>query len=602
MSDIKSDKIKNETELELIVDPEIHENQNFKKLFNVILFLKITINLIIPLLLSIHTRKGFFQPDEYYQTLNVAYNKALGISSSENTWEWSNNLRSYLFPFIIEVFGYRLFGHLIPTAVSIYLSYVKDLLIIFNQTAFHQNHFLIECSQYIGVLNIEVYEKLTQYGIEYGPIVVMCFIGAITDYFTIALIYKISMIINKETGITKLTKSKANQIIKVSFLIVTTNFFNTFFQTRFFINSFEMFLNTAALYFFDWNNESKNDFVLSLTLGFISILQRPTNGFVWIILGSYRLFNHNNTKSRNFAKLFKQLIVSLFAALSITILTDFYFYNEITFPFVTFVKFNFSKNLSKFYGSAPMNFHIFQSIPILNGITLPYYILSFLNFTKSHKIIKWLHILLIFNLILFSLIDHKEFRFLFPVQQTYLLLSTLQYLKNPIIPSSIGQIICYGSLIIGWILAYFNETGVIELCNYLKNSDIRSVSLLMPCHSTPGTSYINKFNGNIWQLSCEPPLHLLDETDKNKLSTELSSYLDESDIFYLDYSQWIEQNVGTHKLYQWPECIAMFSNLSNELYYTDLKPNGYVLEKKWFNSLKHWDHRRDGDVELYCKN
>lgn len=585
------------TKTESFDEVNIHRNRNFKKLFYVILLLKLSLNLVIPILLGTHTRKGFFQPDEYYQTLDVAYNKTFGIPLNENTWEWNSGLRSYLFPLFIEVFAYRLFGQVIPELISLYLNYVKETLSIINGYWF-QSVFLFESCQYIGLLSRKLSEAVFQYGIEYGPVVVMCVIGAITDYFIIALVYKIAFLVNKEKEV--FTKTYANKVIKTSFLIVSTNFFSCFFQTRSFINTFEMFLNTLAFYFYDWDHENDDTLVFSFTLAFLAILQRPTNVFVWSVLGAHKLLSAPS-KIR-FIKLFRQVAMSLFFAFAITVVTDFYFYGQIIFPFINFIQFNFSKNLSRFYGSAPANFHIFQSVPLLNGITLPYYLISLVSITKSHSMIKWLHVLLILNLLLFSLIDHKEFRFLYPVQQIYLLLSIIQYFKTPLLPSGVGQLICYGSCAVGWILAYFNESGVIELSNYLNNNDIKSVSVLMPCHSLPGISYMPQYKGEIWQLSCDPPLGLLNETDKSLLKTKLDAYMDESDYFYFDSHKWIEENIGTGKNYQWTECVALFSNLSDEIYYTHLKPNGYILEQSWFNSLKHWDSRREGDVELYCRN
>jgi len=46
----------------------------------------------------------------------------------------------------------------------------------------------------------------------------------------------------------------------------------------------------------------------------------------------------------------------------------------------------------------------------------------------------------------------------------------------------------------------------------------------------------------------------------------------------------------------------MFQVLGDDIYEDVLKPEGYILEKKWFNTIQHWDHRRQGDVQLYCKS
>ena len=597
----------------------LHANKNFKKIFKIIFIVKLISNIALPLLVpDFPTTKGYFQPDEYYQTLNVSYLKYTNEATTGNlTWEWNKNLRSYLFPFIVEMLGYRLFNQVIPYVIKFYLSFISEFLIFIGM--YWNSEFIYQCVLYVRYLEDYIPKSsITFFGLKYGPIFSMCLINSYFDYYSICFIYKIYSLCVGKKGMSD--KALSNKIIKISFLIITSNFFNNFFQNRLFINTFEMGLNVIGLYFFNWQNESSkyNYIFISTLFGFLSILQRPTNAFIWGTVGIYKIFSdHKNTIFN--VKFQLSALISLVVALAITCSTDYYFYNKLTFPVWTFIEFNYSKNLSKFYGSSSWNFHIFQSIPIINGVTMPLSLLSLIKFISKPNIIKALHITLIVNTIMFSLINHKEFRFLYPAQSIYVCISVIEYMdvsdkKNNSflskvfkkVPDVLLQSLCVVSFFSGLLVSYFNESGVIEVCNFLNNNHqiYTSVSFWMPCHSTPGISYMPDYKNKQWELTCEPPLFLMDEENPDKVKKALDEYLDESDIFYLDPRKWISENLSDDPKSEhfWTDCIGMFQVLGDDIYDDVLKPQGYILEKKWFNTIQHWDHRRQGDVQLYCKS
>lgn len=53
------------------------------------------------------------------------------------------------------------------------------------------------------------------------------------------------------------------------------------------------------------------------------------------------------------------------------------------------------------------------------------------------------------------------------------------------------------------------QISVMEYLRSINASELHSVGFLMPCHSTPWQAYLHKpelSGGNLWALSCEPPL------------------------------------------------------------------------------------------------
>lgn len=59
------------------------------------------------------------------------------------------------------------------------------------------------------------------------------------------------------------------------------------------------------------------------------------------------------------------------------------------------------------------------------------------------------------------------------------------------------------------VVRYLHDLGLQQKTSReILSPPMRSVGFLMPCHSTPGQAYLhtNLGDGNIWSLSCEPPL------------------------------------------------------------------------------------------------
>ena len=149
----------------------------------------------------------------------------------------------------------------------------------------------------------------------------------------------------------------------------------------------------------------------------------------------------------------------------------------------------------------------------------------------------------IVNLIIYSCLPQNEFYFfLFQLQPFFFkLFTTFGVLK----------VYKYISRLIIWIVSiisiirfilddYYHESGSIEVVKYLHNLDsIESLGFVMPCHSTPGQSYLHRNDiSDLWSISCEPPLTLLDSKD---ISNKLSQYMDESDYFYDDIPNFVNK-------------------------------------------------------------
>lgn len=529
--------------------------------------------------------KTYFQADEFWQALEPAHRMAFGYGSL--TWEWQEGLRSYAFPFIFELV-YHCAMH------------IKKLV-------------------QLSGLDVDL-DKLEYSLVIYLPKIVMAFIAAIGEYFTCHLVKKLYQISYEKPESTAAENQKVN-IIELAAVLTMTNFFNGFFITRTFINSFEMTLTAVSLYYWNWNGIGMDriSFQLALFLAIFTCLQRPSNGIIWITLGCSLLWNlYQNKQYNSVIRLLCYVVRNLILALIVNCAIDYYFYQELVFPIFKFIKFNFTTPLSQFYGVAPWHFHIFQSVPILLGYNIVAFLygMVMIQSKKSpfYKIspLQTIKFSIVINLIIYSSLPHKEFRFIYPLQPLFAVVSTLGFLKlYKYIPKVLFYAVPLVTVFLFMIIDYYHESGSISVVKYLQDiPEIKSLGFVMPCHSTPGQSYLHRNDINdLWAISCNPPLSLLEDEDA---SLKLATYMDESDYFYYDipsffskyFTDSIEDTsaVSTEFDRKWPEYLVTFEHLEDNFLKDYFETNqSYQEEKRFFNSLSHWDSRRAGDIIIYKK-
>jgi hypothetical protein len=104
-----------------------------------------------------------------------------------------------------------------------------------------------------------------------------------------------------------------------------------------------------------------------------------------------------------------------------TVAIDSYYYGE--FPVITsmnFMRVNVSEGLSKYYGKDPFYFYIVRTLPQFFTVAIPAVFFGYYSYLKdkltiSKDQVPYLAILSLSYLIIFSLIAHKEDRFMLPI-------------------------------------------------------------------------------------------------------------------------------------------------------------------------------------------
>ena len=568
--------------------------------------------------------RTFFQADEFWQALEPAHWKA--FKYGELTWEWKFGVRSYLFPMIFEL-TYRfvsLSSILVHYTLFLLSTIGSDLLLLLLP----KYELSWQIAEDLKRLPLEVTQSYEYYGVLYAPKVVMAALASTGEYYTVRFVQKIYLLTldkknekEEEKGCTGLSS-----ITKFSLLLSLTNFFNCFFITRTFVNSFEMVLTSIALYYWDWTSGQmvkESSFSKALVFAFLGCFQRPSSGLVWIVPSISLILNLVFKKQYHLLSItVSKVIRSFVLVFTANTIIDMYFYKKVTFPIFRFLKFNFTTPLSKFYGVAPWHFHLFQSLPIILGASIPVFIIG-LFFQLSRKSFPKVYLnpffqvklTILLNLVVYSWLPHKEFRFIFALQPLFILLSSFgllklnaEYGKRLACLKSLLWFIPFASVFFALLLDTFHESGSIEVMKFLhEEPEIDSLGFIMPCHSTPGQSYLHRNDiSDLWSVTCNPPLHLLDDPEAY---SKLETYMDESDHLYDDISTFIYRHFpplfrknlrtpGKTYSHEWPTYLVVFEHMDNAFLKDFLKDSSYVEYKRFFNSLAHWDSRRSGDLSL----
>jgi phosphatidylinositol glycan class B len=340
-----------------------------------------------------------FVPDEYYQTIEPAFNLTFGDSDLglSKTWEWNDDyrIRSFvlLLPYLLFFQFKRLltdhFGVFLPTIiVSRGPRLIQSLLTAYSDTLLYIIMQKISGSNYFAGLALIVH--LLAWSASY------CLSRTLANSTETALLIIGIYFFIKETNLGDLReddikiitdKNAAIQDIKNSDIAqpeMTTK--PTFWKA----------LLTPSI---------------SIALVVITVHSRPTAVLFWAPLILLKTVYHKSPLRYVF---FECIPTGLFVFLS-CIGFDSYCYGEITITPYNFFRINISHNYAVlYYGAKPWYWNFSNGLPVMLGLYTPFLMYSFL-FTLQHteaivlELIAFLYIIL-----LSSITAHQEYRFLLP--------------------------------------------------------------------------------------------------------------------------------------------------------------------------------------------
>ncbi|KAL6305282.1 glycosyltransferase family 22 protein [Sparassis latifolia] len=440
--------------------------------------------LVVRISIALATRT-FFQPDEYFQSLEVAHHLVFGYGHL--TWEWlsPNPIRSIFYP-----------------ALNVPVYWL------------------------LKVLNLDSTKLLI-----WAPKVLHGAFAAVTDIWLCELTRKVL----------------GERYVSAALFLSLTSFFHGLSLSRSISNSLETSLTVVALSYFPWDAAAsfrRRDVRKVFMFAALACAVRPTSAVIWAYMFA-TLILRVRLQPRYVYSLLVDVLAIGGIALSVLFILDSAYYGTPTFTPLNFLRTNLS-SVSLFYGSSPWHYYFTQAIPILCTTALPFvahgaWLISGFSGSASQTLLG----LLAWTIGVYSLAGHKEWRFIHPLLPVMHIMASKSLVDSfdaakprsgadnahsvtlPIRGRHLSLLLL-ALPAIAYVSLFHSraQIGVMDHLRSLPTQDVLSVGFLMPCHSTPWQAYLHRpelaIPGMLWALGCEPPL----------LGEDVSVYKDQTDIFY----------------------------------------------------------------------
>ncbi|KAK1265455.1 hypothetical protein QJS04_geneDACA011465 [Acorus gramineus] len=445
----------------------------------------------------------YFNPDEHWQSLEVAHRIAFGYGHL--TWEWKKGIRSYLHPLIFA----SLYKILAFFGLDITLIMVK------------------------------------------APRLLQSFFSAFGDLY----LYKLSCLIFNES------------VAQWALFSQLANWFMFFCITRTLSNSLETVLTTMGLFYWlcskdDSNRSISNSRKLALSIAALTCAIRPTSAITWLYIGLWDLF----VKRERLKFIFLEVVPIGALVLSFTCLLDRWMYGSWIFVPLNFLRFNFLSSGGDYYGTHKWHWYFTQGFTVMLFTFLPFSVVGIYQ-SKEWK----LSGLLAWVLGVYSLLGHKEFRFVLPVLPVALMFAgySLATLSNhysfdyqrkrlpctcsrfPSRMSLIVSVLLLTNLPMALYMSLVHQRGSEDVMKFLASEapdqKVKSILFLMPCHATPYYSTLHH-NLSMRFMDCSP--------------SDEDGYMDESDRFMMDPVGFTSNLLSNGQL---PSHIVLFDTEEKQL-------------------------------------
>ena len=255
-------------------------------------------------------------------------------------------------------------------------------------------------------------------------------------------------------------------------MLYASNWFMLYCSSRTLINTFETSLSNIALSLY----LNQNPFYVSLIA--LSFMTRPTTALLWVPLVLHDILFRTPVK----VLCLKMIPLAISSVLSVIAL-DSWFYGEIMIVPWNFLRINLFQNISDQYGIHPWHWYLSNFMPALYcGIGLFPLIKGLYIGVKDHS--KLLVFSVLFSLFSYSVLGHKEHRFvmpLIPLMLAHMALSLPKKITNYM------KIFCFTNVFLALYLSLWHQSGPQYVMNYLssKANNSSGILILTPCHGTP---------------------------------------------------------------------------------------------------------------------
>ncbi|KAG7609223.1 GPI mannosyltransferase [Arabidopsis suecica] len=317
------------------------------------------------------------------------------------------------------------------------------------------------------------------------------------------------------------------------------NWFIFFCLNRTFSNCLETVLTIMGLYYWPCIRDSSIDYPVNrkwgLVIAALACAIRPTSAVIWLYVGMLELFlTPNKVKF-----IILEVIPIGSLVLGFTCLLDRLMYGSWVIVPLNFLKFNFLSSGGDYYGTHPWHWYFTQGFLVMLFTFTPFSIAGIIK-SKNQK----LSALILWVLAIYSILGHKEFRFVLPVLPIALIFSGYAFAQMEVSGSSSSSSVTKKKQVprqnhtkwspklrlsfffllatnipMALYMSLFHQRGTEDAMNYLSDEAykgrVKSILFLMPCHSTPYYSTLHR-NIPMQFLDCTPSAEKgeLDESDQ----------------------------------------------------------------------------------------
>ncbi|KAK7265324.1 hypothetical protein RJT34_32943 [Clitoria ternatea] len=380
-----------------------------------------------------------------------------------------------------------------------------------------------------------------------------------------------------------------------------TNWFMFYCFSRALSNSLETVLTLVSLYFWPCMRSSSNTSFVSRKWGLVvaagACAIRPTSAITWLYVGLLELL-----KARDRLKfIFLEVAPIGILVLGLTCLLDRFMYGAWILVPLNFLKFNFLSSGGDYYGTHKWHWYFTQGFPVMIFSHLPFCIAGII-YSKQWKFSG----LLTWVLGFYSLLGHKEFRFVLPVLPIALMFSgySLAVMEDPGSAEFKGKdssrkhtrcppkmriatlFLLATNIPMALYMSLVHQRGSEDVMNHLArealDGKVKSILFLTPCHATP---YYSMLHHNL-------PMQFLDCTP-----SEQKGVPDESDRFLMDPVTFVSEYAKNSTL---PSHIVLFDSEEQKLR-NFLTTYDYREEKRFFHAHFKVDRDLQASIVVYLR-
>ncbi|KAL7193705.1 hypothetical protein ACSBR2_025343 [Camellia fascicularis] len=380
-----------------------------------------------------------------------------------------------------------------------------------------------------------------------------------------------------------------------------TNWFMFFCFTRTLSNSLETVLTLMGLYYWPCIRVSSSEVPTvsrkwGLVIAALACAIRPTSAITWAYVGLLELLVARDRLKFIFLEVVPVGVLVLTLAWSL----DRLMYGSWVLVPLNFLKFNFLSSGGDYYGTHKWHWYFTQGFSVMLFTFLPFSIAGII-LSKQWKLsglIAWV-------LGLYSVLGHKEFRFVLPVLPIALMFSgySLATIRRsdsshdrrkglPSIhtkcPSKKHWVIIFlfaTNLPMALYMSLVHQRGTEDVMNYLseeaRNEKVESILFLTPCHATPYYSTLHR-NLPMRFLDCSP--------------SEEKGVLDESDRFVMDPVGFASEFAKNWSL---PSHIVLFDS-QEKLLRDFLTSHSFEEKRRFFHAHFKVDRDLQASVVVYA--